>query len=116
MKAQQHPFYDGIEIVRLGRAEWRINDAADPGRLLGFIERQHSGRFEVMWMTDPMRWGYASSFDSALMAFGDSVRFSGDVFDQRAEVEGRSSAASHGRRSTWVRRSALSSLRHPNVA
>jgi hypothetical protein len=112
----QHPSYDGIQIVRLGRAEWRINDAADADRLLGFIERQQSGRFEVMWMTDPMRWGYTSSFDDAVVAFSDSVRFAGDIFEQRAEFTGRASGAGHSRRTTWIRASRLRGSRHPNVA
>lgn len=94
----------GVELVRLGRTEWRVNDANDPDRLLGYIERQRSDRFEIMWMTDPIRWGYATTFAEALVAFGDSVRFTGEVFDDRASVIGRTkSALSPVHRSTWIK-------------
>jgi hypothetical protein len=116
MKAPHHTSYDGLEIVRLGRAEWRVNDSTESGRLLGYIERQNAGRYEVMWMTDPMRWGYAASFDEALVAFGDSLRFSGEVFDERAESADRASTASRLRRSTWLRTPRLRASRRPDVA
>jgi hypothetical protein len=105
MKAAQHPSFDGIQVIRLGRSEWRVNAATDPDRPIGYIERQRAGRYEVTWMTDPMRWGYATTFDEALVAFGDSVQFPGDVFDTRAVVVGRSRRMPHARRATWVRSS-----------
>lgn len=101
----------GVSVIRLDRGEWRVSDVANPDQVLGYIERQQSGRFEVMWMTDPIRWGCAESFDAALVAFGDSARFTGDVFDQRAAVVGRVRSGSRARRSTWLKTS-----RHPNVA
>jgi hypothetical protein len=103
MKSLQHPSFEGIHVVRLGRTEWRVNSEADPDRPLGYIERQRADRYEVTWMTDPMRWGYAASFDEALVAFGDSVRFPGDIFDTRAAVVGRSRRTPHVRRTTWVK-------------
>ncbi len=110
MKAQQPKSVDGIELVRLGRAEWRVNDANDAGRLLGYIERQRGDRYEVVWMTDPMRWGYAASFDEALAGFADSLRFAGEVFDQRAVVVGRTTSRSRARRATWLKPSSHSSV------
>jgi hypothetical protein len=99
-----HRTVDGVDLVRLARTEWRVNDATDPDRLLGYIERQRSDRWEIMWMTDPMRWGYATSFAEALGAFGDSVRFKGDIFDRRASVVVRERVAlSRMHRSTWVK-------------
>lgn len=113
MKSTQRTEFDSLEVVRLGRTEWRISPAVDPGQVLGYIERQRAGRFEVVWMTDPMRWGYTETFDAALVAFGDSVRFAGEVFPQRATVESRPSrvlgAPVH--RGTWVK-----PTRHTRVA
>jgi hypothetical protein len=110
MKAARHQ-HDGVEIVRLGRSDWRVNDATDASLLLGYIERQRSGRYEVMWMTDPMRWGYASSFEDALGAFGEGLRFAGEVFDRRAQAERPTHGRRAVRRSTWIK-----SSRHPSVA
>jgi hypothetical protein len=102
--------FDTLEVVRLGRTEWRVADAATPENLLGFIERQRADRFEVVWMSDPMRWGYAPSFESALVAFGDSVRFAGEVTAKRASAraaapERRSQLTRqvlHTHRATWI--------------
>ena len=110
MKARHNHLVDGVEIVRLSRTDWRINDASDPERLLGYIERQSSGRFEVMWMTDPMRWGYASTFEEALAAFGTSVLFSGEILDKRASFDGRVHAAGSARRTSWVKTSRRSNV------
>jgi hypothetical protein len=110
MRAAHYQMFDGVEIVRLGRGDWRVNDAAHPDRLLGYIERQRSGRFEVMWMTDPMRWGYAASFEEALAAFGESVLFVGEVFERRATVEGQTRAGRPLRRTTWIKSSGHSSV------
>jgi hypothetical protein len=110
MKQRHTHLFDGVEIVRLGRTDWRVNDAANPDRLLGYIERQRSGRFEVMWMTDPMRWGYAASFEEALAAFGSSVHFVGEILDKRASFDGRIHATGSPRRSTWVKTSGHSSV------
>jgi hypothetical protein len=94
-----------LSVVRLGKTDWRVSSAADPDVVLGYIERQRSGRFEVVWMGDPMRWGYAASFDEALAAFDDSSRFLGDVFAERATVVGREHApvVSRVRRTSWVK-------------
>jgi hypothetical protein len=88
--------FASLEVVRLGRTEWRISDTSEPERLLGYIERQRPRRFEVLWMTDPMRWGYAESFGEALVAFGDSARFTGETFLERAVPVARRNAG--GRR------------------
>lgn len=60
-------------------------------------------------MSDPMRWGYAPSFEAALVAFGDSVRFAGEILPQRARQSTRTGVAgrlvacapSRRHRSTW---------------
>jgi hypothetical protein len=74
---------NGLNVVKLDRTDWRISSMTEPEDLLGYIERQRGGRFEVLWMSDPMRWGYADSFDEALVAFSDSLRFTGEVADKR---------------------------------
>jgi hypothetical protein len=101
-----------LSIVRLGKADWRISSGSNPDVLLGYIERQRSGRFEVTWMTDPMRWGYAASFDEALLAFGESVRFTGEILDQRAPVVGvqREPVFHAARRTTWLKPNGRSSV------
>jgi hypothetical protein len=79
-----HPrIADGLTVVRLDRTDWRVSSGSEAQELLGYIERQRGGRFEVLWMTDPIRWGYASSFDDAIAAFTDSARFAGDISAER---------------------------------
>ena len=110
MKVAHSQVVSGLTVVRLGRTDWRVTSDASPNEVLGFIERQRSGRFEVVWMTDPMRWGYAASFDEALLAFGDSVRFTGEILDARARVVGRTRPATFApvHRTTWVKRNGRS--------
>jgi hypothetical protein len=105
MKLERKPQYETLSVVRLGKTDWRISDAIDHDILLGFIERQRAGRFEVTWMSDPMRWGYTASFDDALTAFADSTRFAGEVFPERARVELASiaSAGVQQHRTTWLK-------------
>ena len=105
MKATLVGEFDTLSIVRLDKTDWRISSGSNPDQLLGYIERQRSGRFEVTWMTDPMRWGYAASFEEAVLAFGDSVRFAGEIFDERAQVFGarRQSTNAPQRRTSWLK-------------
>jgi hypothetical protein len=112
MKATLVSEFGALSVVRLGKTDWRISSGSNPNDLLGYIERQRSGRFEVTWMTDPMRWGYASSFDEALLAFGDSVRFTGEVLDNRAQVVGiqREPVFHSPRRSNWRKSTGRSSV------
>jgi hypothetical protein len=119
MRSKQRASFPSLEVVKLGRTEWRISDAAEPMRLLGFIERQRAGRFEVVWMSDPMRWGYADSFDAALLAFGDSARFTGEIAANRTldADRDRASALFGSRRriaavhrATWIKRTGRSSI------
>jgi hypothetical protein len=112
MKASPPRDLDGLTIVRLGKTDWRISSAGNAEELLGYIERQRGGRFEVVWMTDPMRWGYAASFDEALLAFSDSVRFTGEVLDNRDRVASsrRASVFAPTRRTTWLKSSGRSSV------
>jgi hypothetical protein len=100
--------FEHLVVVPLSRTEWRVSEVSNDGALLGFIERQASNRFEVVWMTDPMRWGYTGTFDEAVTAFGDSSRFTGEIFDERAEVAVGARTApssdrgpSGARRATW---------------
>jgi hypothetical protein len=115
MKAIQRTPYPSLEVVRLGRAEWRVSEAADAGTLLGFVERQNGGRFEIVWMSDPIRWGYVDSFDAALAAMAEPEQF-GDVLQARIPVPDRlarrlrnqhefGDAAKTRRRGTWIGRS-----------
>jgi hypothetical protein len=112
MKASHTRDLGGLSIVRLGKTDWRVSSGEGGEELLGYIERQRGGRFEVVWMTDPMRWGYAASFDEAILAFGDSVRFTGEVLDDRAAVVGspRSPAVTPARRTTWLKSTGRSSV------
>jgi hypothetical protein len=64
-----------------------------------------------------MRWGYAASFEDAVLAFGDSIRFTGEIFAQRAEDVGadRAGLGFFGRvplprRSTWIKSTGRSSV------
>lgn len=114
MKLVQRTPFASLAIVRLGRAEWRVSDAAGDGQLLGYIERLRADRFELVWMSDPIRWGYTDTFDAALSAFADGDRFVGEIFPTRAPLEGRGTRRRVARvalsgdlarhRNTWVGR------------
>jgi hypothetical protein len=82
---------DWLKVVQLDRENWRISDArvevADNSGLLGFIERISSRRYEILWMTDPLRWAYEGSFDAAVRGFFESVRFGGTVLAERERWE-----------------------------
>ncbi len=112
MKTPHPKVVGALSIVRLGKSDWRVSSAVDPDELLGYIERQRTGRFEVVWMSDPMRWGYATSFEEALVAFGDSVRFTGEILDDRALVVGapRAPLFAGARRVTWMKPTGRSSV------
>lgn len=73
----------GIEVIRLNRTNWRISkssiDQSDSGRLLGYIERLDSDRYEALWLVAPMSWAYVESFELALAAVIDRPRFSGII-------------------------------------
>ena len=70
-----------LEVVRTTRTDWRVSDArresTDPERLLGFVERLGRARFEVLWLTAPLRWGYVASLPEAIAALRDRVEFTG---------------------------------------
>jgi len=77
----------GIEVIRLDRTAWRISnsfiDEGDPGRLLGYIERLESDRYEVLWLAAPISWAYVDSFKLALAAVADRPHFSGTIEPER---------------------------------
>jgi hypothetical protein len=104
MKLAVTPLYESLSVVRLGKTDWRVSDASQPDRLLGFIEFQRPGRFEVTWMSDPVRWGYTDSFDEALVGFADSSRFIGEVFPERAATVVGTAPGRPVHRSTWLKR------------
>jgi hypothetical protein len=74
---------DWLEGVRLSRTDWRVSDArvpaAEPGYLLGYVERLLRDRYEILWMTDPMRWAYTDSLDAALKGLAEGARFTGST-------------------------------------
>ena len=76
-----------LEVIRLDRTGWRISNSSigqgDPQRLLGYIERLHSDRFEVLWLCAPISWAYVSSFEVALAAVADRAHYSGIVEPER---------------------------------
>jgi len=77
----------GIEVIRLNRTAWRISnssiDEGDPGRLLGYIERLESDRYEVLWLAAPVSCAYVDSFELALAAATDRPHFSGIIEPER---------------------------------
>ena len=77
----------GIEVIRLNRTAWRISnsfiDEGDPDRLLGYIERLESDRYEVLWLAAPVSWAYVDSFELALAAVADRPHFSGIIEPER---------------------------------
>jgi hypothetical protein len=112
MKATLVASFAPLTVVRLGKTDWRVSSGPDPVDLLGYIERQRGGRFEIVWMTDPIRWGYAESFDEALLAFGDAARFSGETADRRARVVGaqHESLLAPAKRTSWIKPNRRSSV------
>ena len=77
----------GIEVIRLDRTGWRISnssiDQGDSSRLLGYIERLDSDRYEVLWLAAPISWAYVGSFELALAAVIDRPHFSGIIEQER---------------------------------
>jgi len=77
----------GLEIIRLDRTGWRISnssiDQGDPSRLLGYIERLDSDRYEVLWLAAPISWAYFDSFELALAAVTDRPHSSGTIQPER---------------------------------
>lgn len=75
------------EVIRLNRTAWRISNSSisqgDPDRLLGYIERLSSDRFEVLWLGAPISWAYVTSFEVALAAVSDRSHFSGIIEPER---------------------------------
>ena len=80
----------GIEVIRLDRTAWRISnsfiDQGDPDRLLGYIERLESDRYEVLWLAPPISWAYVDSFELALAAVADRPHFSGTIEPERDQA------------------------------
>ena len=79
-----------LEVIRLDRTGWRISNSSigqgDPDRLLGYIERLSSDRYEVLWLAAPISWAYVSSFELALAAVADRPHYSGIVEPERDPV------------------------------
>lgn len=79
-----------LEVVRLGRTDWRVSDSriesADPSRLVGFIEKLSNSRFELVWMTYPVRWGYAHTLSAALGGMAEGARFAGATAERDPAV------------------------------
>ena len=84
---------DWLEVVRIGRADWRVSDArreaGDTERLLGFVERLGRARFEVVWMSDPLRWAYVATLPAAVAALRDRDEFPGLQLYLREETRPR---------------------------
>ena len=78
---------DGIEVIRLNRTSWRISDSSieegDSDRLLGYIGRLESDRYEVLWLAAPISWAYVGSFELALTSVTDRPHFSGIIEPER---------------------------------
>ena len=82
-----------LEVFRTGKSDWRVSDSrrdsGDPDRLLGFVERLGRAQFEILWMTDPLRWGYVGSLPAAVAAIRDRVEFAGPQLLKRQERQSR---------------------------
>ena len=69
-----------LEIIRLNRTGWRISNSSiyenDPRRLLGYIERLETDRYEVLWLAAPISWAYVDSFELALAAIAERPQLS----------------------------------------
>ena len=87
---------DWLEVIRIGRKDWRVSDTrrevGDAARLLGFIERISRDRYEVLWMTEPLRWAYLPTMSAAIEAFSDSLRFTGEQVSEREVAPPRRNA------------------------
>jgi hypothetical protein len=72
---------DWLAVIRVGRKEWRISDsridASVSGHLIGFVEKLPTGRFELVWITEPIRWGYSDTFAEAVAGMADRTAFVG---------------------------------------
>ena len=72
-----------LDVHKLDRRSWRVTDSSRTGspetRIVGFIERLRSDRYEVLWLTPPIGWAYFASFDSALEALEDRETFLGTI-------------------------------------
>jgi len=82
-----------LEVVRLSRTDWRISDsrinAGESGRVLGYAEKLHHDRFEVVWITEPVRWAYTVRLHDALHGFTEGARFTGATQLTRDDSFGR---------------------------
>jgi hypothetical protein len=79
-----------LEVVRLGHTDWRVSDSrvdsADPRRLVGFIEKLPTGRFELVWITYPIRWGYTDTLSAALSGMAEGAQFAGAIAERDSSV------------------------------
>jgi hypothetical protein len=78
-----------LEVVRTGKTDWRVSDSrrnsGDPERVVGFVERMGRARFEILWMTNPLRWGYVGSLRDAMAALLNPDEFEGTQHYLRQE-------------------------------
>jgi hypothetical protein len=76
-----------LEVVRLGKCDWRVSDSrvdkADGARLLGYIEQIGRFHYELLRITDPLRWAYVESLAAATAAFIDNTTFRNETFAER---------------------------------
>lgn len=75
-----------VDIHALSKSEWRVSapEATGPAHeILGYVEQLDSHRFEILWMSEPMHWGYAASLSEAICALADGARFTGEVTAER---------------------------------
>lgn len=80
---------DWIELFRLTHTDWRVSDSridrSEPRRLLGYIERLDDGRYEALWISEPIGWAYLPTMSQAVEAFEDRGRFS-EFIDRERET------------------------------
>jgi hypothetical protein len=97
-----------VSVRKTGRNDWRVTRVNDDSlQPLGFVEQLGPRRFEIVWMSDPIRWGYADSLDDAILAVADGMRFAGEVSDEPESDIDRDDAPLRHRthhRETWLRR------------
>jgi hypothetical protein len=78
-----------VEVVRVGRCDWRVSDSriavTDPGHVLGYVEKFSRSQFEVLWMTNPMRWGRVDNLAAAIANIAHGRSFGDTTTAERGE-------------------------------
>jgi len=72
-----------VDITQVSKTDWRVSNSAD--QVLGYVEQLSSHRYEVMWLTEPLRWGYTSTFPDAIAAVAGADESVAEIWPERDE-------------------------------